>query len=660
MAINFLAILISTISSAYLFRGLWSGRFIGEIFDTRLMIVLHEHWFRFFSGKTSFLDAGFFYPYPRSFGLTDTFLLTGITHSVARIAGFDVIQSWIISQIVWVLIGLIGWYFLAKKLLTNRFLQLLTIPLIATSFTFVAHMNERPNVIPYLLVSWIFVALFNFYDSENKKLNSIYFGLSLVFIPLIVLTSWYAGFFIVIFILTLLLVSSILKAKYLKIILTKIRNIDLFYFAPFAVLSFALTSLWAYIYLPELENSAEVARPKSEVINGSPRFVDLFNTSALSGSRFPLLPTASYEIMEENKIGIGLLPILVFLFLIIFFWKYHANQISTHSKSLLISTIITGFLIELIIMKINNNSIFIFLFDNISFLKAIRTPVRWHIYFLFLILILILYLIDQLANKKNFYFNLLLLALPFLLLIEQQRTAPGLWQRDEFLDQNLISYQNKLSDCTAFVLDQPETGYWSDMIQALALSIYVNKPTANGYSGSVPKNYPSFDWYSDGNLTAMGDWLKKNDALSGVCLLDGFNFENISKFDGNSVQFMPGSGFTGLEKSKENSWAWSVWQQSSFFIHNFKSNQILGNLTFTIELPECLSGANFEIKGDNIFQRISITDAKSAQLQLPISLAAWERTKFTISTDAGFCQISDDPRELHFSIKNAQVQELSK
>lgn len=656
MILNLLAILVSFSSTLFIFRGSFTGKFLGEIFDTRLMIVLHEHWFRFFTGKTTFLDAGFFYPYPRSFALTDTFLLTGVTHSLIRTAGLDVIDSWIISQAFWVFIGLIGWYLLAKLVINNKFLQIITVPLIATSFSFVAHLNERPNVVPYLLVSWVFYFVFYFYLSKNRIKFTLSFGMSILSIPLIVLTSWYAGFLIVIFFTTLILMSILLKAPYLNIFLNKVKNINLKTFLPFGILSFFLTILWAYIYLPELSNSAEVARPKSEVIDGSPTFVDLFNTSALGGSQYFLLFSNSYEVMEENKIGISFLPFLVLIILLLSFQRKNELTQLIHNKRLIYSSLLASLFIEILIIKFSErNSIFIFLFDNISFLKSIRTPVRWHIYFMFLILFLVVYLIDKIIQDKNKLATLLWLLIPIFLLVEQQRISPGLWVKSEFIDQNLLGYQNKVNNCDAFVLDRPNTGYWSDMIQSLPLSIYLDKPTANGYSGSVPKDYPSFNWYSDGDLPAIATWLQKNDALRGTCFLDGYNFENVSKFDKNTIDFIPASGFTGLEKSKTNTWTWSVWEKSNFFIHSFKNNKIVGTMSFTLEIPECLDKASFLLKGKTVDVEISILESKSKKIEIPIRISEWERLEFTIEKDPGFCSVEGDPRELHFSIKDVKV-----
>jgi hypothetical protein len=654
---GFAAILISLASSAYLFRGYLSGIYIGEMFDTRLMIILHEHWFRFFAGKTSFLDSEFFYPYPRSFALTDTFLLTGITHSILRVLGLEIINAWALSQFIWIFIGLLGWFFLARKFIKNKFLQLLTIPLIATSFPFVAHLNERPNVVPYLLASWVFLFLFNFYFTDSKKQSSLNLGLSLVALPLIVLTSWYAGFFIVIFLFLLILISLIARAIYLQVVFDKLKILDTKIFAPFALISVALTGFWAFIYLPELSNSAEVARPTSEVIDGSPALLDILNTSAMGGSKLLSFLNTPYVIMEENLIGLSIPLVLAVIALVVTVFIFIPNLISNKVKQFIIMLLASGLIIEFLIIKFcNNSSIFIILFEQISFLKSIRTPVRWHIYFTFLLILILIYFVDMFLKTLNKRMSMLIILIPLLVLVEQQRTPPGLWTADEFIDENLLSYKGKTKNCAAFVLDQPDAGYWQDISHAMALTLFIDTPTVNGYSGSRPANYPSISWYSDGDLPVIGKWLTLNNSLENVCMLDGINFNSLLTYDSDEINFSVGRGFTGLEQSKSNYWAWSVWEKSSLYLQSFKNATGDVEVSFTLEIPDCLNEASFKITVPDVVDDTYLSDGSPLEIKFPVTVPAWDRISVQIEKDPGFCNVDGDPRDLHFSVKNLQIK----
>jgi len=258
-------------------------------------------------------------------------------------------------------------------------------------------------------------------------------------------------------------------------------------------------------------------------------------------------------------------------------------------------------------------------------------------------------------NKR---ISLLIILIPLLVLVEQQRTPPGLWTTDEFIDENLLSYTGKTKNCAAFVLDQPNAGYWLDISHAIALTLFIDTPTVNGYSGSRPANYPSFSWYSDGDLPAIGRWLTFNDKLENVCMLDGTNFESIAQFDDDTFKVVLGQGFTGVETLESDYWTWSVWEKSSMYIQSFKELDKLGVLKFTIQTPKCLENANFKISIRNDLYETVISASNSTTLEIPITIIAWERIPIIFEKDPGFCNVNGDPRDLHFSVKNLQIEEI--
>jgi hypothetical protein len=654
MLLYLIASAVSLLSTAFLFRGRISDLYFGEIFDTRLMIVLHEHWFRFFTGKTSFLDAEFFYPYPRSFALTDTFLLSGVTHSFFRLFRVNTVDAWAISQFIWIFVGLIGWFFLAKTFLSNKTLQILIIPLIATSFPFVAHLNERPNVIPYLLSSWVFFFLIKFYQSKLKNEATYYAGLFIVSLPLIVLTSWYAGFFIVIYLITLFIILLFFYRLVLSTFLLRVKSLNFSLFSFFLIPFIALTGLWAYIYLPELENAAENSRPISEVIERSPDLSTIFNTSSLGGSRVLNLFAREYQIGQENLIGISLLLIILSTVLLLFSFKSIMKS-NRFVRKILVMFLSAGLFIELIILKFNEHSLFIFLFEEVIFFRSIRAPVRWHIYLTFLILSIVLFLIDELFKDSNIKIKFLLILIPFIVLLDQHRSEPGLWVRDEYLNENLLPYQNELASCSAFVLDRPDTGFWLDMIESLPLSVHTNTASVLGYSGSRPSNFPGIYWYDDGDLPAIGEWLTTNNAKENTCFLDGINYQRILMYSPERIDYSLGQGFTGLEKSKNYSWAWSVWDSSSIYIQSFLSKNTKFNLAFTLEIPDCLNSAKLVIKTEEQSLEVLLNKNSPVEVEVPLSLNAWERQKIQLTKDEGFCKVENDPRELHFSVSNLKI-----
>ena len=94
---------------------------LGEPFDARLMISLHEHMWRWLNGLVSFRDTEFFYPYDTALGFSDVFLVQGIMYSIFRFFDFDSLTSWTNVTIILVVIGNLGWIIIAKKYLKIKF-----------------------------------------------------------------------------------------------------------------------------------------------------------------------------------------------------------------------------------------------------------------------------------------------------------------------------------------------------------------------------------------------------------------------------------------------------------------------------------------------------------------------------------------------------------
>ena len=67
--ITLLSFIISSfISTTFIYQSVFFGKNYGDASDGTVQMVLHEHWWHWFNGKTNFLRTEFFYPYDRAFG----------------------------------------------------------------------------------------------------------------------------------------------------------------------------------------------------------------------------------------------------------------------------------------------------------------------------------------------------------------------------------------------------------------------------------------------------------------------------------------------------------------------------------------------------------------------------------------------------------------
>ena len=150
---SFLAI-FAIVLTLYTFRPIFTGQLIGDPFDSRLMIVIHEHWWRWLNGLTEFRDLGFFYPFDKALGFSDTFLVPGLLYSILRFFSFGLAESWIITTFTVLVIGNLGWAVVAKRFINTKIIRILFVATIVSSFSFIAYFAINPNIVGYSLLSW--------------------------------------------------------------------------------------------------------------------------------------------------------------------------------------------------------------------------------------------------------------------------------------------------------------------------------------------------------------------------------------------------------------------------------------------------------------------------------------------------------------------------
>ena len=143
----FFEVFVAFLVTFYHSKNLFWGQLYGEPFDTRLMILIHEHWWRWFNGKTSFRNMEFFYPIDNSFGYSDTFLVQGLLHSLFRLIGFPMVQAWLITTFLCLLFGMIGWAYLSRLVLKSVTLRIFFIFALGVSYNFTIHFHFFPNFV---------------------------------------------------------------------------------------------------------------------------------------------------------------------------------------------------------------------------------------------------------------------------------------------------------------------------------------------------------------------------------------------------------------------------------------------------------------------------------------------------------------------------------
>jgi hypothetical protein len=636
---------------------------LGLPFDTKAQLAFHEHWFDFFNGTRAFLDAGFFYPYPTSFALSDIFVISGPVHAVFRFFGFDLLDSLKLSTLVIVVLSNLGWLVLANKIINNLVLKYLFVLAIGMSYTYVGHVYEKPNMAAYGLVSWFIVNIISIsaYRSQSSVKTTNSLGL-LISIPLVLaLNVWYPTYFIFLFSITtlgLFLIVLFAFGNYKQIFETlslfflKINRVIL---AFWIVVWLLLATAFLLIYLPEFKNDYSSVN-QDIFLSYSPTLLSLFDTSGAGGGL--LTPVYNFifkpsEISPEMNLGIH--PFLFITALIIsgiqFRFMYKDR---TFANIFRFSALSASTIIVISIVKFSEaSSIFYFFWEILSPLRTMRIPIRLNIIFNFVILIFLFYFFDNVLKHKRNASKLLVIFGTIILTIDMQRVPNIYWEKRGLIDDNLLTYSEQLSECNSFVIEREHVSWAKDSIDGLVLSTITKIPTVNGFSSIYPKDYPRIDWSRSSDLVGIVNWLKIRDGISNSCLIT--HSQDVIQLENNDFFWSAQEGFTKTEYSGEYSWNWMVLPTGHFIVYNLANERKSVKISFALKVPTCNIGKSVSIdanfNNDN-YSYLTKFGAKSTQIEMTGQIEQNSFLSINFNTDAGACVVASDPRELYMSVNN--------
>jgi hypothetical protein len=198
-------------------RDSWNDKFFGDPMDSRMSWVVYEHWLQFFLGNRELRNTLFFYPYDKSLGLSDTFLVNGIVHSFFRFVGYDPVDSWRLSNIFVLIVSIVGLAILSRKLFVTYVQQFGFVTLISTSYVFLNNMAGQPNISFYFISTYLIISILNFLRNDSTILIKKFAFSGIILIPpLLILSVWYAGFFTHLIVILFFLVLFVFNKDYFK------------------------------------------------------------------------------------------------------------------------------------------------------------------------------------------------------------------------------------------------------------------------------------------------------------------------------------------------------------------------------------------------------------------------------------------------------------
>jgi len=636
---------------------------LGLPFDTKAQLAFHEHWFDFFNGTRAFLDAGFFYPYPTSFALSDIFVISGPIHALFRVFGFDLLDSLKLSTLVIVILSNLGWLVLANKIINSLILKYLFVLAIGMSYTYVGHVYEKPNMAAYGLVSWFIVNIISIsaYRSQSSVKTTNSLGL-LISIPIVLaLNVWYPAYFIFLFSITTLGLFLIILiifgnarqiSKNLSLFFLKVNRVNL---AFWMVVWLLLSTAFLLIYLPEFKNDYSSVN-QDIFLSYSPTLLSLFDTSGAGGGVLTPFYNSIFrpsEISPEMNLGIN--PILFIAALILIGIQFRIMYKGrTFANIFIFSTLSASTIIVISIVKFSEaGSIFYFFWEIFSPLRTMRIPIRINVIFNFIILIFLFYSFDRTLKHTKNAARMLVYFGAIILVIDMLRVPSIYWEKRNLIDDNLLTHSEQLSNCKSFVIEREDVSWAKDSIDGLVLSTIIKIPTVNGFSSIYPKEYPRIDWTKSSDLGSIVNWLKTRDGISNSCLIT--HSQDVIYLENNNFFWSAQQGFTKTEYSGEYSWNWMVLPKGHFIVYNLASEKKSVKISFTLKVPNCNVGKSVSIEAnfnnDN-YSYLTKFDAKSTQIDMTGEIAQNDFLSINFNTDTDACAVVSDPRDLYMSVNN--------
>ena len=646
----FFEVFVAFLVTLYHSKNLFWGQLYGEPFDTRLMILIHEHWWRWFNGKTSFRNMEFFYPIENSFGYSDTFLVQGLLHSLFRLIGFPMVQAWLITTFLCLLFGMIGWAYLSRLVLKSVMLRIFFIFALGVSYNFTIHFHFFPNFVGYTWISWILLALIKFWkheESNSKKYIQLFY--LILGIQLMMLSAWYAAFFIILILVIYAIFYIILNLKSLKLKIILDSKIKTLFFL-FTPISFSLFFLFYYIYNIANDN---VKGSIYELLTNSTNFGVLADGAHFGGG--PLNFIYNYFGYDEGPLsdyglGIGILFTLIVIIVVLYTFR---NQFINDK---IIYNLILVFVASIVLFFYFVKWPFGFSFHQYFFnlipgFGSIRSPERYLTIFAFIVTIIFFILLDKLDFKKISIFSRFGIGFTFLILVlDQARDLPGeSWSQDIFVDSKFDTQAIDIKkNCDFFIYDAPG-GWWSDQLKAMGFAYQIDVPTVNGYSGYWPPGYPKQEWLHEGDISGTLNWIQQIPKNKRGCFTTG----DLPIFYLSSTEnrFDFEDGFTDRETNGEDYWQWATRERNFAFLYSGQRDEI--DISFQIKSAPCLDKKQVDIIKLPKMKIMTInldTNVKKVEFRLP--LQDRELAKLEFRTDQNYCKVGNDPRSLHFEIKN--------
>ncbi len=487
------------------FLGFDLSNIFGDLGDARLNNYFLEHGYQYLLGNhPSFWSAPFYYPAENVMTYSDNHLGTLPFYSLFRLFGYDIETSYQLWMILIFLLNGISAYVILRLFKFNilgAFAGALLFSISAPVMLKTGHFQLMPR----FMVPIIFYAGLKYVESFNIKYFYI-FSFAFVY-------QFYIGIYIGFFAIT----SFIVLLPFIFLYIKNNHNLkSIFnqkYIAQFILVSVVSAVLLYLLFLPYLAfKEVSGGRSWDEIASMLPRLASWFYTY---GSYFNIFNSIGTELpmQHEHIMFLGVVPYVLFFTIIFLYFKKSDSEFFAEHKNIVFVSLATIFLIFLVTLFIGGGSLYKYTFYQIPGFDAIRAVTRIILFLTFPFAVLLAFMIT-IISKSNFNFLNKIGLLGFILLFgafEQYRVNIATYDKHHAQERYLNIYQ-EIKDISDYDLiyvqrTKPSSSFYADELDAMFVSLMINKPTINGYSGNIPTGYTL---WNDNNYLV---WLENKEIL---------------------------------------------------------------------------------------------------------------------------------------------------
>jgi len=517
----------------------------GDAGDSRLLIVILEHWGNVFHGRAELASPPYFAPERGMLGYSESIFLFSLPYAAARALGLDRYLAFETMLVVLRAIGFWAMYALLRTLRVDRWIALLGAVLftISNAYYLAAGHSQFAAIAFVPVLCLLVVAYWRSHERGNPARARLYLVFSAILLALLLFTSFYVAWF-VIFLAglwsTLLFIAVALRHRRLPI--SRVRSGAIADGALASLVFLVTLTPFLVVYLPTAIQTG--GRQFNEVLSFTPRLADVVNVGAanvvwgsilanLFSGDGQLVPFAAYELQR----GWPPLILVVFVVTTVVFLQgavrtAHAVPAIDDSPylggSVLGSTAVLGWLMS---VQIGGYTPWWLVFRFVPGALAIRVPVRINLVINFLVIVVAMFGLGYLKKRAAASSAWgsrsagAVVAVLAIALVAEQLNAVSTSRLSRTAETELFEHIERVpSRCHYFYVlrPDPQEDLYQAVItqtQAMLVAIEQHLPTINGYSGNFPPGWNLF--LPNGEYPKhVAEWISAKGMAEGVCSLD--------------------------------------------------------------------------------------------------------------------------------------------